>query len=202
MRIKICGLTRMEDALLAARLGAWAVGFIFYEKSPRFIEPREAGKIVAVLPPEMLSVGVFVNAPAERIAEAARLSGIRAAQFHGDETPEALSNFRLETIKAFRPRRSTDLGSLAHYRPSLGFLIDSAVAGQWGGSGVLSDWALASEAKRYGPVILSGGLRPENVREAIREVRPFAVDVASGVEREPGIKDHAKVERFFKEARS
>ncbi len=195
MKVKICGLTRKEDALEAARLGAWAVGFIFYPKSPRFIEPVRVREITAALPSDVLKVGVFVNETPEAMRRAADIAGITVYQLHGDEAPAAHDR---AWIKAFRLKRASDLDELPRHAGALGFLLDAPGDG-YGGTGRKSDWALAREARRLGtPIILSGGLNAENVVDAIAEVDPFALDLSSGVESAPGIKDHVKLAELFR----
>jgi phosphoribosylanthranilate isomerase len=198
MRIKFCGMTRASDALLAAELGAWAVGFIFYEKSRRFILPVQAVEIVSVLPKDILKVGVFVNQNNDvlKIAQTVKLDMI---QLHGNETPEDCRRFLEESgvpvIKAFRPSCVEDLDLIETYRECIDYaLIDAHVAGEYGGTGHTSDWTLAAKVREMGfSLILSGGLNHENVAAAYEAVKPFAVDLSGGVEIAPGIKDEAKL---------
>ncbi len=204
MNVKICGITRLEDARKAAALGAWAVGFIFYPKSPRYIAPEAAAAIVGALPAQLLKVGVFVDASAEQMKEAARLSGITHYQLHGRETPETAGALDLPWFKVFRLVEYTDLKDLdrfAELKGFQGFLFDAPVSpqGDFGGTGKVSNWILAAQAKSHGPVILSGGLNASNAREARAQVAPFAIDLSSGVESAPGIKDHQKIEELFHE---
>lgn len=207
-RIKICGLTQAEDALRAAELGAWAVGFIFYPKSPRYLPPAHAAAIIAQLPATVLPVGVFVNAEHAELQAAVRASGVRAVQLHGDEPPQALaaaeqagSGSPLQTLRAVRPRGPVALSELARHRPTLGYVVDAAVAGLYGGSGQCADWQAATEIKQLGPVFLSGGLHPDNVAAAIATVRPDGLDVCSGVEAAPGRKCPQRLQSFFLAAR-
>jgi len=200
IKIKICGITNLEDALAAADAGADALGFNFYKKSPRYIEPDKAAEIIAQLPPFIMPVGIFVNEREEKIRENQALTCIQAIQLHGDESPEFCQRFGGRVIKAFQVRDKESLKNMAHYRVGA-FLLDSYRDGVRGGTGVTFDWHLAVVAKTFGKVILAGGLTPENVAEAVKLVQPYGVDVAGGVEREKGIKDHAKVRKFIAEVR-
>ena len=199
VRVKICGITRLEDALLAARLGADALGFNFWPRSKRFIDPGAARAIVDRLPPFVATVGLFVNqAPAEVVATATR-SGVAAVQLHGDEPWEDVNALPMPALKALRVAGPESLAEMDRYRVRA-FVLDAPSAG-FGGSGATFDWALAREAAERATVILAGGLTPENVRDAIRAVQPYAVDVASGVESSPGVKDTAKLARFIARAK-
>jgi phosphoribosylanthranilate isomerase len=197
-RVKICGITRLEDARLAVELGAAGLGFNFYRPSPRFIEPARARSIIAGLPPLAMAVGIFADeTESARVAQVARLAGVDAVQLHGPNFPAddgALENIRV--IRAVAMRRDSNPADWGEHRASA-LLLDTYESELPGGTGKTFDWNLAREAKRYGPIILAGGLTPENVGRAIREVRPYAVDVASGVESGPGIKDFAKLRAFF-----
>lgn len=196
---KICGITNREDALCAVNCGADAVGFIFYEKSPRYVAPEKAAEIICDLPPFVTPVGVFVNAP--HIDATVKLAGLRAIQLHGDEPPEACLGHEVPVIRTLRVGSEFDALALRSY-PVHMFLLDTARAGSYGGTGETFDWAKAREAKNYGRIILSGGLNPDNVREAIEQVAPYAVDTSSGVEAEPGKKDHKKVRDFLARAKA
>ncbi|SME93706.1 phosphoribosylanthranilate isomerase [Pseudobacteriovorax antillogorgiicola] len=204
MRIKICGLTKEEDALLAADLGAWALGFIFYPKSPRYVAPEAAASIIEAVrrrsqnPPDC--IGVFVNENVDDIRKIQKLTGIDRVQLHGDEAPELCTQFS-GSIKAVRLFSETDLESVAAFDGIIDYLlIDAAVKGQYGGTGQLANWELAKKAKSSSaPLILSGGLDPETVKAAWDAVQPWALDLSSGVEQEPGIKDHEKLRRLFRE---
>lgn len=196
-RIKICGITNLEDALLAAGLGVQALGFIFYDRSPRFIRPAEARDLVAQLPPLVLSVGVFVDAPVTEVREIAEQVRLDWLQLHGNEPPDYCRQLGRNLIKAIRLREAGFLSSLAAYRGLVrAFLVDTYQPGAVGGTGKVGDWQLAVRVKDYGPLILAGGLTPDNVAAAIRQVQPWAVDVASGVEAAPGRKDPAKLKAF------
>ena len=196
VRVKICGMTNQDDALWAAAHGADALGFIFYSKSPRFIKVDAAREIVSVLPPFVTPVGVFVNEPRDRVEATAREVGLRAVQLHGDESPEACAGFLLPVIKALRVGETFDPSTLEAY-PVDTFLLDTDKKGLYGGTGETFDWSIAREAKQYGRIVLSGGLSPENVAEAVRQVQPYAVDCGSGVEADPGKKDCEKVRAFI-----
>jgi phosphoribosylanthranilate isomerase len=203
-RIKICGITNRDDALLAVELGADALGFIFYNKSPRRVTLEQAAAICRALPPFVATVGVFVNAMQQEIEPTLAPRGARltALQFHGDEPPEFCRRFTVRTIKAIRVRDEDSLRAAAEYDVDA-LLLDTYTDIERGGTGRTFDWSLAVSAKKIGrPIILSGGLTTENVQEAIRKVRPYAVDVSSGVEREPGRKDPEKLRRFIELCKS
>jgi phosphoribosylanthranilate isomerase len=197
-RVKICGITRWEDAQLAVEFGAAALGFNFYRPSPRYIDPRAALGIVKKLPPLVAAVGVFANeSDGEHVAGVSRDSRVTVVQLHGPQTPvqdgalEGYAQIRAVAVDhGFQPAMLRQLAGDA-------FLLDAYDPELRGGTGKTFNWALAREAKRYGTIILAGGLTPENVEQAIREVRPFAVDVASGVESAPGLKDAGRLRAFF-----
>jgi phosphoribosylanthranilate isomerase len=198
-RVKICGITRLEDALLAARLGADALGFNFWRGSKRHVAPAAAREMVRSVPPELATFGVFVNPSRDELLAAVAESGVGAVQLHGDEPPALCVGLPVPVVKAIRVADAHALAQLASYEVQA-FLLDSASPG-YGGSGTTFDWTLAAEVARELPVVLAGGLVPENVAEAIRTVRPIAVDVASGVESAPGVKDPAKLESFIRRAK-
>jgi phosphoribosylanthranilate isomerase len=198
--VKICGITRLEDGLAAARLGADWLGFNFWPRSRRYLSPQVAASIIAALPPGVLPVGVFVDPTPEELFAAIRVSGVRAVQLHGDETPELCAAVKVPVVKGIRVRDSHALAALAAYEVSA-FLLDSATPG-YGGSGTPFDWSLAAEAAASVPLWLAGGLTPYNVAEAVRRVCPRGVDVASGVESAPGVKDLARVEAFIRNAKA
>lgn len=203
MFVKICGITRLEDAMTAAELGARALGFNFYRNSKRFIEPEQAAEIIQELPGHVLKAGVFVNEAKEEIDRIATLCDLDLIQLHGDETPGFCEYWGDRVVRAIRPGSEKDLQQLSHYTFARMVLIDAAVKGAYGGTGTVADWQLAAGAKEYGlPVILAGGLTPDNVCEAIRAVDPFGVDVAGGVESAPGIKDPEKIRRFMRGVRN
>jgi len=201
VRIKICGITRLEDALAAVEAGVDALGFMFVEASPRCITPEQAAGILRELPPFVARVGVFVNPSADKVRAVIAETGIDTLQFHGEETPAFCRQFGLRAIKAFRVSDAESLNPLADFRSET-WLLDSFVAGKHGGTGAVFNWDLAAQAvKRGGRVILAGGLTPDNATEAVRQVRPYALDVSSGVEFAPGRKDAAKVRAFIAAAR-
>jgi phosphoribosylanthranilate isomerase len=195
-RVKICGITNAADALAAAAAGADMIGLMFYERSPRFVSLEQAAKISHVLPPPMLRVGVFVNPNEAQVRRAISECGLGMLQFHGDETSDFCTQFGLMSLKAVRVRDQASLEVLDHYHTDA-FLLDAYSVGGLGGTGEKFNWELALDAHKFGkPIFLAGGLTPENVAEAVRQVRPFAVDVSSGVESAPGRKDPAKVKAF------
>ena len=202
VKIKICGITNLEDALLAAELGADALGFIFFPQSPRKVAPETAREIIAQLPPFVASVGVFVDEAAAVLKELAARVGLDWVQLHGQESPEYCRSLGRRVIKGFRIKDENSLRELEPYRDAVqAFLLDTYKKGQVGGTGEVFDWYLAREAKKFGQIILAGGLTPENVGQAIAIALPAAVDAASGPEAEPGRKDPAKLRAFFKAIR-
>ncbi|HUJ17146.1 MAG TPA: phosphoribosylanthranilate isomerase [Nitrospirota bacterium] len=200
IKIKICGITNFEDALAAAEAGVDALGFNFYKKSPRYIEPAKAAEIIGQLPPFVVPVAVFVNEREDRIRDVLFTTGIKVLQFHGDERPEFCGRFAARAIKAFQVKDKESLKQIVHYHVSA-LLLDSYRDGLRGGTGTTFDWHLAVVAKTFGRVILAGGLTPDNVAEAVKLVQPYAVDVAGGVEQDKGIKDHRQVKKFISEVR-
>jgi len=193
VKIKICGITQYEDAKVAASLGVDALGFIFYEKSPRYITPENAEKIIRKLPPFIAKVGVFVDASPESIIEAAQKSGIDTIQLHGNEPAETARRLPLPVIKAFSVAPGWDMTVMEGYDVAA-FLLDTWTEGRRGGTGETFDWSIARQAAaRPTPLILAGGLGPVNMKEALEIVRPYAVDVNSGVEIRPGIKNPHKM---------
>jgi phosphoribosylanthranilate isomerase len=201
-RIKICGVTNQADAQAAVAAGADAVGFIFYEKSPRFVPLKTAAEISKQLPPFILRVGVFVNAPEALILRAISEAGLTMLQFHGDEPPEFCTQFGLMSMKAFRIRDVGSLKQIPEFQTDA-YLLDAYSPEARGGTGETFNLDLAVEAQKFGrPVFLAGGLTPANVADAVRKVRPFGVDVSSGVESSPGKKDHAKIRAFIAAAKS
>jgi phosphoribosylanthranilate isomerase len=199
VKIKICGITNLEDALTAAELGADALGFNFFRESPRSITPEKAAEIIFQLPPFVTAVGVFVNETEERVREIQK-TGISVLQFHGDETPEFCERFEGHVIKAFQIKDKESLHSIVHYSVSA-VLLDAHKEGLRGGTGTTFDWDLAKQVASARRLVLAGGLTPDTVAKAIKTVRPYAVDVAGGVEKAKGIKDHVKMKKFITEAR-
>jgi phosphoribosylanthranilate isomerase len=202
VRVKICGITCLEDARAAVAAGADALGFMFYPPSPRHVDVDTAAAICRALPPLVTRVGVFVDAAEEFVRETASRCGLGALQFHGQETPEFCRRFAPPVLKAFRIRSPDSLAALPAY-DTAAWLLDSFVPGQLGGTGATFNWDLAADAARLGrPVILAGGLTPENVAGAARRVRPYGVDVSSGVECAPGRKDPGRLKAFIAAVRS
>lgn len=198
VRSKICGITRIEDALAAAEAGADAIGFVFYAKSPRAVDVRQARAIIAELPPFVTSVGLFVNASRCELNEILEVVPLDLLQFHGDETPQDCEGFHRPWIKALRVRPGDDLEAACRlYAGARGILLDTYVPGVPGGTGEAFDWSLVP-ARLSKPIILAGGLDAQNVGRAIAQVRPYAVDVSGGVEQAKGIKDAAKIEAFMR----
>jgi phosphoribosylanthranilate isomerase len=203
IRIKICGITNLADAKAATDAGANSLGFNFYEKSLRRIVTADAAQIRSKLPKEVEAVGVFVNAKPIDINSLRAFVRFDAAQLHGDENPDIVSRVAssLPVIKAFRVDANFSPSTFDKFSDVFAFLLDAARAGQYGGTGQTTDWEFARRAATSKRIILSGGLKVENVAEAIRIVRPYAVDVASGIETKPGKKDHAKLKEFIDEVR-
>jgi phosphoribosylanthranilate isomerase len=200
VRVKICGITNGDDARHAADCGADALGFVFYAGSPRCVTPEQVREIVAGLPPFVTRVGLFVNEHPGRIRAIVGACGLDVVQLHGDEPPEACVLPPCRVIKGVRPRREADLTALAAY-PVAALLVDAAVPGQFGGTGQRADWELAARLAARQRVILAGGLTPANVAAAVRQVRPYGVDVASGVESAAGRKDPDRVAQFIRMAK-
>ena len=199
IRLKICGITNYEDAIAAVKLGAHALGFIFAE-SPRKISPEKAKDIISLLPPFVQTVGVFVNEDPKRIEEIIEFCGLNFVQLHGDETPDICKIFMPRSIKAIRVKDSSSIKGIEKYKGNVqALLLDTYQKERAGGTGRVFDWSIAVEAKKIGiPIILSGGLGPHNIREAVSIVKPFAVDVNSGVESEPGKKSFYLLQELMK----
>ncbi len=200
VRVKICGIQRLEDALAAVSAGADAIGFNFWRPGRRYIAPETARAIARGLPPFVTRVGVFADEDAETVRRIAGLCGLDALQLHGAESPEFCRQFDRPVIKGIKVRGPESLRDLERYQVAA-FLLDAHVPGEMGGTGRTFDWTLAARARAAGPVILSGGLTPDNVTEAIRAAEPYAVDVASGVETD-GRKDPAKIRAFVAQVRA
>ena len=201
VKVKICGITNLPDGLAAAEAGADALGFVFYDQSPRYISIPAAAELIRQLPPLVMKVGVFANAPEDLVLRASRECGLNLLQFHGDEPPDYCLQFGLMSMKAFRIRDAASLQALRDY-PTDAWLLDTYSPGKLGGTGETFNWDLALEARGWGrPIFLAGGLTPENVAEAVQRAQPYGVDVSSGVEAAPGRKDHAKVRAFIKAAK-
>ncbi len=199
--IKICGITNTEDAMAAADLGADAIGFVF-APSPRQISPDKAQEIITALTSRVQTVGVFVDEDPERVASTASICRLDLLQFHGKESADYCGRFGQRVIKAVRVESQSDLEGCSEYQGVVyAFLLDTYVPGQQGGTGLTFDWNLAVEAKRFGRIILAGGLNPDNVAAAVTAVRPYAVDASSGLELKPGVKDHEKMALFIQAVR-
>lgn len=201
VRVKICGITNVEDALQACACGADALGLVFYDKSPRCVTPETARVIIQALPPLVTPVGLFVNEQPQRIRQLAEYCGLDVIQLHGDEGPQDCDFAPLRSIKALRVRDAASLVGHEQF-PTSALLLDAWVAGAYGGTGESFNWELAAGIARQRPVILAGGLTPDNVAAAVSAVRPYGVDVSSGVESVPGRKDPAKVAAFIRNAKS
>lgn len=201
IKVKICGMTQLQDAEFAVEQGADAVGFIFYKKSPRAVTMKTVREIISKLPPLVDTVGVFVNESVDRVNKIADYCGLDLVQLHGEESPAFCKNIHRRVIKAFRVKDLQSIKQLEKF-PVSGFLLDTFSDNLHGGTGKTFDWTLALPAKKMGPVILAGGLTPRNIRQAVSQVRPYGVDVCSGVEKSPGIKDLEKVRAFLKNIRS
>lgn len=199
--VKICGVTNVEDAQFALECGADAIGLNFYERSPRFITMERAQEIVSKLPEHKSKIGVFVNASRKRILEVIKTVNLSAVQLVGQHGPDDLVNFESSVIKVFRVYPGFDVEVLRNYIIDA-FLLDTYQDETYGGTGKTFDWNVAIKAKEYGKIILSGGLNPENIEDAVKYVQPYGVDVSSGVELRPGRKDPKKIRNFIARARS
>ena len=197
VRSKICGITRLEDALAAVEAGADAIGFVFYAKSPRAVSVQQARAIIRALPPFVTTVGLFVNASRCELGEILDAVPLDLLQFHGDEAAEDCESWHRPYIKALRVKAGDDIAAAVDAYPSAsGVLLDTYVEGVPGGTGEAFDWSLIPQQLSK-PLILAGGLTPENVADAVARVKPYAVDVSGGVEASKGIKDHAKIQAFL-----
>lgn len=197
--LKVCGITRLVDAERAATLGATVLGFVFWPRSPRYVTPDRAAAIIATLPPGITAVGVFVDEPVDAIQKIVERTGIGAVQLHGDESPAHAGALAMPLIRAVAVDEAA-AASAAWPQPTT-LLVDAIDAARRGGTGQTVDWQRAAVVARNRQIVLAGGLDADNVAEAIRTVQPFGVDVASGVEESPGIKDHGKMARFLASAR-
>jgi phosphoribosylanthranilate isomerase len=202
VRVKVCGITRREDALAAAELGASALGFVFWPHSPRAAGVDEVRAIVAALPPFVASVGVFVDQPPDEVRETVRRAGLSAIQLHGEEDASAYRGCAGHVIKALPVGRDFTLSAVENVPHGMTVLLDAHDPVRRGGTGQRIEWSVAAAAARIRPIVLSGGLTPANVRQAVDEVRPAALDVSSGVEAAPGIKDVSKLQAFFAAVRA
>jgi phosphoribosylanthranilate isomerase len=200
MFVKVCGITRLTDALHAVQKGATALGFVFWPHSPRFVTPQRAREIIAELPSSIVSIGVFVNESVDGIRDVAARTGITTVQLHGDEPPAYADALQWPVLRSVTVEDAGDAGGA--WPAGTLFLVDAADPLRRGGTGGRVDWIRAAAVARDRRVVLAGGLTPENVADAIAAVRPFGVDVSSGVEQSPGVKDFDKVARFVANARS
>jgi phosphoribosylanthranilate isomerase len=198
-RVKICGITRAQDGLAAARAGADAIGLVFYPPSPRAVDPARARAVVQVLPPFVSVVALFVDPVADQVREVLAAVAVDLLQFHGEEAPELCAAFGRPYLKAVRMREGVDLARAARrYAGACGLLLDAYRPGVPGGTGTAFDWSRVPGGLAL-PVVLAGGLDPGNVAEAVRRVRPYGVDVSGGVEVDRGVKDPARIEAFIRE---
>ena len=197
-RIKICGIKHLDDALKAIEFGADAIGLIFVEKSPRYVSLTDARVIAESLPPFITSVGLFMNASEETVREALKVVPLNLLQFHGEESPAFCDQFGVPYVKVLRMRENVNVIAFTQEYPNAAGILLDTYSKEGGGSGQTFDWSLIPEDVSV-PLILAGGLNPENVASAVETIKPYAVDVSSGVESEPAIKDHKKIEQFIKE---
>lgn len=204
LKIKICGITNQEDAEIAVQEGADALGFVFYAQSPRYVQPAVAQHIIANLPPLVVPVGVFVNHDLDMVKRVFDDCGLALAQLHGDESLSFCEALQRPMLRAIRLRDRKSFLALAEWKGRIGvrgFVVDAFSDTEYGGTGHTTDWSLAAEVAKSAPVLLAGGLTPENVQEAIRQVQPYGVDVSSGVEQSPGRKDPNKIRDFIQSVR-
>jgi phosphoribosylanthranilate isomerase len=203
-KVKICGITDAEDAAVAVDAGADAIGFVFYRKSPRYIEPALARQIVMSLPPLVIPVGVFVDEDRQVVRNVMADCGLAVAQLHGSESAAYCQELGCTVLKALRVKDRSIFLDLEEFRARAGvrgFILDAFSDRAYGGTGQMIDWQLAAEATKVSSILLAGGLTPDNVEKAIHAVQPYGVDVSSGVERAPGKKDHEKVRAFIRAVR-
>ncbi|MEW6571754.1 MAG: phosphoribosylanthranilate isomerase [Nitrospirota bacterium] len=201
-RVKICGITNIDDALAAVDFGADALGFVFFKRSPRHVSLEKAATIIKKLGPFVTTVGVFVDESPKEVEKAILETGIDVVQLHGNEPPE-MCTFSKRSIKAIKVKSLESLDPLIHFQGKVtAFLLDTYSPNIPGGTGQIFNWDIAIEAKQFGPIILAGGLTPLNVRDAVKRVRPYAVDVSSGIESEKGKKDHEKMRLFIERAKA
>jgi len=202
VKIKICGITNLDDAMAAVDFGADALGLVFFKGSPRFIAHKDAAAIIKNLPSFITTVGVFVDEKPKQIEKITDITGVDVIQLHGDEPPE-MYNLSRRIIKAIRVKTLESLDPLIHYKDMVSaFLLDTFTPAVFGGTGQIFNWDIAAYAKQFGRIILAGGLTPGNITEAIKRVRPYGVDVSSGIESEKGKKDHKKMKLFIEKAKA
>lgn len=201
VKVKICGITNRNDASAAVDSGVDALGFVFFQDSPRCVSIKDAAAIIKKLPSFVTAIGLFVNEKPEQIEKIISMTGIDVIQFHGNETPD-MCNFSRRIIKAIRVKSLESLDPLIHFKDKVSeFLLDTFTPDILGGTGQIFNWDIAVDAKQFGRIILAGGLTPDNIAEAVRRVRPYGVDVSSGVESEKGKKDHNKMKLFIERAK-
>ncbi len=202
VRVKICGITNLDDAMAAVDFGADALGFVFFQGSPRFIPYKEAAAIIKKLPSFITTIGVFVDERPEQIEKIIALASIDVVQLHGNEPP-AICNFSRRIIKAIRVKSLESLDPLINYKDMVSaFLLDTFTPDIFGGTGQIFNWDVATYAKQFGRIILAGGLNPDNIAEAIKRVNPYGVDVSSGIESKKGKKDYKKMKLFIEKAKA
>jgi phosphoribosylanthranilate isomerase len=196
--VKICGITNKDDAIISMEYGADILGFNFYDKSPRYIEPQVAGNIISDLKKdfEFESAGIFVNHNKEYVDNIVRVAGIDILQFHGDESPDLLLKFNRKTIKAFRIRDKSDISECYKYNTDF-YLLDAFSKSTYGGTGESFDWDILADIDFRDRLFLSGGISSRNISDARKKINPYAVDLCSSIEKKPGIKDHNKIKEFF-----
>jgi phosphoribosylanthranilate isomerase len=202
VRVKICGITNLGDALASVKAGCDAIGFVFYKKSARYITPRQAGKIIRQSPARVIKIGIFVNAPEKTVKKIARICKLDILQFHGNESPQFCDRFKgYKIIKAFRIKDKIDLTRVIKYK-TFAYLFDTFLVSRLGGTGKTFDWSLLGDLEKINrPVFLSGGLDARNIKQAIKLVHPSWVDASSSLEARPGKKDYLKVKRFIARAK-
>jgi len=200
VKVKICGITNIDDALMAVEAGADALGFVLFQGSPRYISPEKAAEVIRLLPPFVQTVGLFVNEELATVNLLADQCSLDIVQLHGEEPPEYCAGIKRRIIKAFRVKDASTLDELSNYRVSAS-LLDAWSPAAHGGTGTIFNWDIAAAVSAVHPIILAGGLTPENVALAVAAVKPYAVDVSSGVESRPGIKDAGLVSRFIRAAK-
>jgi len=202
VKVKICGIRRLEDAIVAAESGADALGFVFYRKSLRFISPSSGWKIIKRLPPLISPVGVFVNPSQEELKRAIEISGIKVIQLHGDENPELIEGLKIPVIKAIRIEKKIDERKLRMWKGASAFLIEGKSEKGYGGTGIQFDYKVVKPFTKNYRIIIAGGLNPSNVSTVVKTLKPYGVDVSSGVEESPGVKSHKLIKEFIRNAKS
>jgi phosphoribosylanthranilate isomerase len=202
VKVKICGIKRVEDALVAVEYGADALGFVFYKKSPRYISPSSAWKIIKRLPPFISTVGVFVNPAPEELKMALEISGIKVIQLHGEEHPELIDALKVPVIKAIRIEKKIEERELKMWKGASAFLIEGKSDKGYGGTGTQFDYKVVKPFTKNYRIIIAGGLTPSNVSKVVKTLRPYGVDVSSGVEESPGVKSHKLIKEFIRNAKS